>query len=525
MELMLGIGLLLAAALMKPRPPEPDPRKTLPPDQLSSGTGSGSGGAGGKTPSPDSPTTPPADGEDLNGLVRLAGSVPVVGLWAAAGTAAAYGGGQLTQAITGRRGSGTVEVAIDLFAGKPVDLSKVDAVTFLGETTAAFGFAYAGGTQVGRGINEAFGGSGDVVGTQLAESLAGPWGLFMFIDPIESTGIALTSAIIYSVYSTISDVERLAFGQRRARSDFELSWERAETIMRGLFPQKPVPVRDAAGNVVRIDRATWAHPDEVTRYLTPMADGFMRHKNRLAMREYMTRPHGIGMDDVAHAQYGWLRGYFVGRRTGLGTLAEEPSFHCYSDEYRQLLQDWPAGAVRTLTYERIANYRWKLVPNTEPTYDALGGFGVRQPPSWVTPEMLEQSEAQLKASNPSWSLGGVLSAPPAQLTNPRDGTRINVRDYWAPTYVPVTEIVTGTSDALVESFVQLGEYVANVFAWVGWLNEPAGAFVNPFKHAQAGRKQDRFDGQPESDGLGHVSGLRYQDRLISKDGKLIVEPT
>lgn len=502
MELMLGLGLVLAVAALS---------RSRPPTGASSGGSSGgpeasgpSGGSGGKAPAPKPKN-------ELAELTDLAGSIPVVGGWAAAGTLAAWLGNKATGEITGDKRPGSVDLALDLVAGRELDLSQgISVEKVAGETTAAIGFAAAGGQQVGRGLNEALGGRGDPVAAEISKALGAQWGVFFVFDPIASTGIALTAAAVYGLYSTVSDVLRLAYGQRGALADYQKQWEATETTLRGTFPQKPLP-----------EPVAWSHPDEVTRWLTPIADGYARHQNRLAFREWMTRPKGLGLSAADHAEYGRLRGWYLGRRTELGELADEPALRCFSEEYYRVLLAFPEGAVRSISYKRVATYRWKLVPVGE-RYDPMRGWYQPTAPAWVTPPMLELSEADLKARNPQWRTGGVLPQPPAELANPANPSqRIRVADYFEATHVPVMDEGTAVVDQLVFRLLELGEIIANVGAWVRWMREPEGAFVSQFQHAQEGRKQDRFDGQPESDGKGNVLGLRYKGALIDIEGKLV----
>lgn len=460
----------------------------------------------------------PAPSSGDGGLIGDLSKIPVVGAWAAAGTVAAWAGNRLSKAITGDQRPGSFDVISGVVSGKPADLSHgFNTDAFLVETSAIIGVAENVGSQTGRGLNELLGGRGDKGADAVAQALGGVWGIFLVFDPVNSTGIALGHALIYGAYSQVSDVVRLNYGQKGALADYSKSWDTAYFTLRGIFSSKPGADPKAL--------TPWKDEVEADRWVTPLADGYARHLNRLAFREWMSRPHGVGLDDAGHAEYGRVRGYFVGKRLADGSLVEEPAPRSGSDEYRERMKAYPEGAVQAEAFERVRTYRWKLVLNPERKAD---------PPAWVTPAQLELPESAVTATGPAptWKSPGaaawlvarpdILPEPPVAFWNPKNEfDRVFVSDFWVVTWVPVIDMVIGWRDPLVTELLTLGEAIANVGAWKQWLAEPHGSFVSDFQHAQVGRKQDRFDGQPESDGKSNITGLRYHGALIDSTGSLV----
>lgn len=493
----------------------------------------------GETPPPSAPVTPSSppksDKADPAELAGLAGSIPMVGVWAAAGTAAAWAGGELSQNITGNQGKTSVEIANDLVHGREVDFSKgVDVVGIASETTAALGLSYSGGMALGKGINEALGGRDDGISEIIAENLTGSVALFAFLDPIAASGWALTSGLIYAVWSTFSDVARLAYGQSGAREDYRKAWEDRYS--------KTISLLQSTGKPP--NAASWAEQDELDRWAIPIVDGFMRETNRINQRVWMTNARGLtNKSDYDHADYGWIRGYFVAARPGLasgdGTLTGEPGARCWEDSYRVVAARHPFGALKTVRFERLVTYRWKLVvkpgvPMVDETTPAL--------PGWVTPEMLEQTEEQarsyaLRVVDPTTNyedapkvLLNTQSQPIGAWYTSGETEQINVSDWFDTVYLPVTNIETGVQDDLSVMLMEVGAHAANIAGWVSWMQREHGAFVNDMKHAQEGVKQGRFTGAPESDGSGNVIGLRISSKdemglpvtaLVDATGKVI----
>jgi hypothetical protein len=196
---------------------------------------------------------------------------------------------------------------------------NTDAIAkFVAAAAAATGGALVGATAGDWIDTQIQGGSDNVVTKTVARVGGGALGagaalavFFPALWPV--VGVALlVVACVYAIASIISDIGRVAYGQAGATADYAKAWDTLYSQMFSTARANP-------------DFAKYSD-SEISRFITPVVDGYQRNLNRVAYRQWMLRGRGflgLGGTDGEHAKWGFDRGYFVAAyMPGSGALKE-----------------------------------------------------------------------------------------------------------------------------------------------------------------------------------------------------------
>lgn len=396
------------------------------------------------------PDTPLDTGKKGGGLSGLGGLLGGVSSTLAGGLAIAYGAGKLGGALTGDKGVGLFELA----AGKTGPLS---AGTITGELGATYGTGINVGRAVGRELDQLAGGTGTSGTGVIAQAAGGGAGGAAVIFGVSAAlSFFVVGTLVYVIGSIVSDLNRLAYGQKGAAADYAKEWQRIVTAL--------TTTLQARGHTeAQAKRVAWAY-----------GDGWMRRKNRLAFGQWMRRGRGLlslgTTSDGYHAKFGQDRGYFVGEAANDGSgLVREPDEYSLSVDY-YLGLELPAGELTTGTADIVTGYTQEW---TEDPEQFAGDYGYC---------------AKRKAAG-------------------ADESDILFRNAcYHQVWTPVVETVPTLSDPQRLLYSRMGSVAANIQSYVDWMvNEPHGAFVTDAGHRTAGLAQGRYEGDNPGDAAGALA--------------------
>jgi hypothetical protein len=369
------------------------------------------------------------------------------------------------------------------------------------------GFLSAGnvgnvGVAVGAGTDQLLGGTGGGITGSIAQAggfLVGfAGGLFGAL-----AGIGLFTVVlpIYALASAITDALALAHGQKGAAEDYAKKWGDVELRIRQALPGVFPDGAPASGK----PWGTGSGQCPLERYSWPLADGYMRHSNRLDYRKWMHRTWGIGKGEADQAKWGADRGHYVGSYPGPGAdgmigppAGQPPARHWFSQGYAIIRLADPAGTSTALV-DFTYGWSWRYV-----------WAGFQTPPSWVTEEMLS-GEILINES------GQV----PERLKDGK-GDAINASDYYALTWTPLTRKETVTRDSLADDLMKIGEAIANKEAWIAHLKTPWGPSIfSALDHAKWGAEHGNYIGLVTLGPDGTTPVLDYEGKRFLPTGATV----
>ncbi len=435
-----------------------------------------------KTPAPGGKDPNTFVDDVANAVPLIAGAAGVSSLAVTAALAKVFGEAYLTAkigaAMTGDKGTGLIEGAIS------GDLSNVNPAIVATEyvTTATqlmagggvgAGIAVNVGRVVGREFDQLAGGDGQSGTGLIAQVGGGAVGLAGALGGVlAGFAVGVYAIVAYAIGSIVSDINRLEYGQKGARKDFDDEWFRVQTKLFYLLRGATI---DTTGETI-VFKAGGMSAASANRISWPYADGYMRKQNRLAFQTWMRRGRGFlslgTTTDTYHGKFGTDRGYFAGVASAGGIhigLLNEPVDKSLTPDYYFHAQ---------VPKEQLATVR---------RFEVVG---------YETVE--EENEEAFKPNTSVFNLGptesycSIRKAAGATIAN---DLMFKVKCYHKVTR-PIYAEQTFLQDPMRTAMLRMGEIDANVAAYVKWMAEdPHGAFVGDEGHMEAGLKDGRFDGR------------------------------
>ncbi len=400
----------------------------------------------------------------------------------------AGGGGTLpikVEDVAGVAGAlGGIQAAVAaayIVAGAAVGkaITGTDAGAVAGAVNPIVGNAVNVGTQVGKELDKVLGGrDGEATSIVAQAGIGATTGALVAFGPfgaLFAVAFFQFTLLAYAIGSIISDINRLKYGQAGAQADYHREWLR---IYGAAYDRLRAGVKIEDGSTVMLTDA------EVNRIVWPWCDGYMRNRNRIAFHRWMRQPRGVGMTDASHADYGAIRGYFVGT-VGAGSLVLEPALKCDSKDYAQYI---PAREVTTVS---LPVYQWFEI-------------GVKGTVGPFTVFAHGAAPLSIDKQNPWLNVTG------------RDGmSYFDERKALADGFTTSTweRRQTGTqqgySDPNRLAYAKEGEIGANTAAYLEWMFSPIATFHTEASHMVYGKNEGRFFG----DNLGEGK-IRYEGRDV-----------
>lgn len=499
-----------------------------------------------KAPVPAPPPKATGGGVDIGdagkGLGEVAGIAGSLGVTAAgaglavAAVAEVAGGAALGHELT-HDTAGTVAGGLNFYVGNSVNV----------------------GREVGRAIDQAFGGTGEtntatgLVAQVGGGAVGGAWAVFGFFAAIAFIEFV---ALVWAVVEIIDDALALGRGQVGALTDYWSQWDSNEAWFR-----HRLWAGNAAGigyeGVNPLTGNPWANDDEVRRFSWPLADGWMRQQNRLRFAEWMTRGRGLTINesDFDHARFGRDRGHFCGDWGPGNVLMNEPPLKSWTLDYENLAKSQPGGAqLVPVKMHRVMASRWRLVrkPGSPSLPDWMlytDAAGVRARPVISSKEFITvEASGDVVPTNwrpgPGYGGSGLASIANAPTTiasgnsyfsgqaassgiDLGDGlgqvpnATLKVSDFYSPTVELQFDDYTGYRDTLGPSYVTAGCIMANLYAWQDWMaNHAPDPFQSDMGHAKNGSEHGWFEGTIE-DGGQKGPLLIWGGRAIDKTGAVV----